>query len=59
MMIPSAAELGAIGTFLKVAPVVSCQALWAAPWPTIKEVEERKSTEGLPPLGYFSMFANG
>lgn len=46
-------------TFLKVSPVITCQALWAAPYPTIKEVVRKKSTEGLPPLPYYSMMANG
>ena len=45
--------------FLKTAPVISCQALWAAPYPTVQQVIKDKSTGGLPPLGYFSMFANG
>jgi len=45
--------------FLKVSPVLACQALWAAPYPTIVEVKKRESTDGLPPLPYFSMFANG
>jgi len=55
----SAAEASAIVTFLKIAPVVSCQVLWAAPYPTIKAVEEKGTTEGLPPLGYFAMMTNG
>jgi uncharacterized protein with PQ loop repeat len=46
-------------TFLKVSPVITCQALWAAPYPTIKEVVKKKSTGGLPPLPYYSMMANG
>ena len=46
-------------SFLQFAPPIVCQALWAAPYPTIKEAEKKGSTEGLPPLGYFSMFANG
>ena len=46
-------------TLLKVSPVITCQALWAAPYPTIKEVVRKKSTEGLPPLPYYSMMANG
>jgi len=50
---------GATLHFLQIAPVVACQGFWAAPWPTIKEVEKTGTTGGLPPLGYFSMFANG
>jgi hypothetical protein len=46
-------------SFLQVAPVISCQALWAAPYPTMQKVIKDKTTGGLPPLGYFSMFANG
>ena len=46
-------------TFLKISPVITCQALWAAPYPTIKQVVKKKSTEGLPPLPYYSMMANG
>jgi len=49
----------AVVTFLKVAPAVVSQALWLAPYPTIKEVEKDGSTGGLPPLGYFSMLTNG
>jgi len=48
-----------LASFLKVGPVLSCQAMWVAPYPTIKQVTEDKSTKGLPPLPYFSMFANG
>lgn len=63
LTVPSAAEAGALApgllTFLKVAPTVSAQVLWAAPYPTIKEVEKNGSTDGLPPLPYFSMCANG
>lgn len=50
---------GAALTFLKVAPVITCQALWLAPLPTIQDVQKNKSTGGLPPLPYFSMMANG
>jgi len=50
---------GASLTFLTWAPVIACQAFWAAPWPTMKEVEKNGTTGGLPPLGYFSMLANG
>jgi solute carrier family 50 protein (sugar transporter) len=46
-------------SFLQVAPVISCQAMWLAPYPTIQKAIKDKSTGGLPPLGYFSMFANG
>ena len=49
----------AVVSFLQFAPPLVCQALWAAPYPTMKEAEKKGSTEGLPPLGYFSMFANG
>jgi len=45
--------------FLKIAPPAVCQLLWAAPLPTIREVERKGTTEGLPPLGYFAMAANG
>ena len=56
----AAALIGPAGvTLLQVGPVLSCQALWVAPYPTIKAVIEKKSTGGLPPLSYFSMFANG
>ena len=56
----AAALIGTTGvTVLQVGPVLSCQVLWAAPYPTIQEVIAKKTTGGLPPLGYFSMFANG
>lgn len=50
---------GAALTFFQVSPVLACQALWAAPYPTISDVRRKKSTGGLPPLPYFAMFANG
>jgi solute carrier family 50 protein (sugar transporter) len=46
-------------SFLKFAPPMVCQLLWLAPYPTIREVIKKGTTEGLPPLGYFSMLANG
>jgi len=58
-MIPSMAEAGAMTTFLKVSPVLACQMLWVAPFPTMQEVAKKETTEGLPPLPYFSMMANG
>jgi solute carrier family 50 (sugar transporter) len=46
-------------SFLKVSPVLVCQVLWLSPLPTARTVIRRGSTEGLPPLGWFSMLANG
>ena len=45
--------------FLRISPVVVCQLLWLAPLPTARAVIRRRSTRGLPPLGWFSMLANG
>jgi len=46
-------------SFLSVAPPLWCQLFWLAPMPTVKEMQKNNSTGGLPPLGYFSMMANG
>ena len=45
--------------FLSIAPAVASQVFWIAPYSTLRKVERNKSTEGLPPLPYFSMMING
>jgi len=45
--------------FLSVAPALWCQIFWLSPLPTVRQFIADKSTGGLPPLGYFSMMANG
>ena len=45
--------------FLSIAPAVASQVFWIAPYSTLRKVERNKSTEGLPPLPYFSMMVNG
>jgi solute carrier family 50 protein (sugar transporter) len=46
-------------TFLQFAAPLACQALWAAPLPTVRKMKTKRSTEGLPPTGFFAMAANG
>ena len=45
--------------FLSIAPGVASQVFWIAPYSTLRKVVRNKSTEGLPPLPYFSMMVNG
>ena len=46
-------------TFLQFAAPLACQALWVAPLPTVRKMKTKRSTEGLPPTGFFAMAANG
>eukprot|EP00937_MAST-01D_sp_MAST-1D-sp2_P007868 g7868.t1 len=56
----TASSVGArLTTFLTFAPPVASQVFWVAPLPTMRAAVRARSTEGLPPLPYFSMLVNG
>jgi len=45
--------------FLKISPVLFSQVFWLSPLPTTRHMQKVESTEGIPPVPYFSMMANG
>ena len=50
---------GHVVAVLRVAAPLSGVWLWLAPLPTLRGVEQAKTTGGLPPLPYYAMLANG